>query len=37
MFQHYENAEDSSYSFEFKLDLTLLNILRSFAHNNHEF
>lgn len=37
MFQMYENAENSTYSFEFKLDLTLLNVLRSFTHNNHEF
>ncbi|CAK79065.1 unnamed protein product (macronuclear) [Paramecium tetraurelia] len=37
MFQLYENAENSTYSFEFKLDLTLLNVLRSFTHKDHEF
>lgn len=35
--QHYENAENSRYSFDFKLDLSLLNILRSFSHKDHEF
>ncbi|CAK56931.1 unnamed protein product (macronuclear) [Paramecium tetraurelia] len=37
MFQLYENAENSTYSFEFKLDLTLLNVLRAFTHKDHEF